>query len=164
MATNNTQWITYFLLLVSIFSNYSQQAPSKGYLKKGSSISLNLLGTASIAGITYDRIVSETVSYEVGLGVAGIGAGISYYPKKMNYNQYCPYVGLKVNSIALVDVGKAYGGYIPFGCTYFTASKFNIGFDLGPAYARIHQIDSDFLNTTQNRWLLFGNLKVGIRL
>lgn len=142
------------LLLVSFFTLLTAQSPKDTKITYRQFVSGNLLGAASIVGISYERMVSNKLTWEVGLGV-GIGAGISYYPKEIQKAKWCFYTGFKLNSAALVGSGGGYGGYIPFGMTYFSKTGFNFGVDLGPALGNIND---------QTQWLPYGNIKLGIRI
>jgi|TARA_B110000495_G_C22695871_1_gene409931 hypothetical protein len=130
------------------------------------SISGNILGSSSILGVTYERSLSNHIIIEFGVGIVGIGAGINYYISEIKTESWCPYVGLKCSTLALVDVGGGILTYIPFGVTFFTSSKLklNIGADIGPSYAK--WISSDFMefeSTETETFSLHGNLKIGIR-
>lgn len=156
---------SYILIFVFISVTHfvSAQNVDTRILRSGKSLSLNLLGAASLAGITYDKIINEHIAWEVGIGVAGVGAGLSYYPKKMRLNAFCPYVGVKLNTVALVGVGGGYGGYIPVGVTFFEVSKFNFGIDIGPGYAHTDFHERHFPKKHENRFIVFGNVKIGMR-
>ena len=157
---------SYILIFVFISVTHlvSAQNVDTHILWSGKSLSLNALGAASLVGVSYDKIINEHIAWEIGIGVAGVGAGLSYYPKKMKLNAFCPYVGIKLNTVALVGVGGGYGGYIPMGVTFFEASRFNFGIDVGPGYAHTDFYDRHSPKKQENRFIVFGNLKVGIRL
>jgi len=151
-------------VFISVTHFVSAQNVDTRILRSGKSLSLNVLGAASLAGVTYDKIINEHIAWEVGIGVAGVGAGLSYYPKKMRLNAFCPYVGVKLNTIALIDAGGGYGGYIPVGVTFFEVSKFNFGIDIGPGYAHTDFHERHAPNKKENRFIVFGNVKIGMRL
>lgn len=156
-----------FIITILLLSNalfLCAQNESGSILERSRYLSLNVLGTASLVGVTYDKIINEHFVWEVGLGVAGVGTGLSYYPKKMKLNKICPYVGIKLNTIALVDVGSGYGGYVPIGITFFETSKFNFGIDIGPGYAHTDFHERHSPKKHENRFIVFGNVKIGMRL
>lgn len=154
-----------YIFFASITHFVSAQEVDTPFLSSGKSLSINLLGAASLAGVTYDKIINEYFTWEVGLGAAGVGAGLSYYPKKMRVNTLCPYVGVKLNAIALVDLGSGYGGYVLVGVTFFEVSRFNFGIDVGPGYAHTDFFyDRHSPAKKENKFIVFGNLKAGIRL
>lgn len=155
-------YISIFVFTSVVHSVVAQHNDST-LLRSGKSLSANALGTASLVGITYDKIINEHLAWEVGIGVAGVGAGVTYYPKKMRLNTFCPYIGIKLSPFALVDVGGAYGGYIPLGVTFFETTRFNFGIDIGPGYANTDFIEAP-PNKKENRFVVFGNIKAGIRL
>ena len=129
-------------------------------------ISGNILGSSSIAGITYERLLSKHIIIELGIGMVGIGAGINYYIFGTKLESWRPYIGLKCSTLVLVDVGGGVLTYVPIGITFFTSSKLklNIGADIGPSY--IKWVSSDFMEfeSAETELLsLYGNLKIGIR-
>ncbi len=81
-------------VLISVIHFVPAQNVDTHILRSGKSLSLNALGAASLVGITYDKIINEHLAWEVGIGVAGVGAGVTYYPKKMRLNTFCPYTGI----------------------------------------------------------------------
>jgi len=135
-----------------------------GQVIEKNSISGNILGSSSILGITYERYLSDRIIVEFGVGMVGIGTGLNYYISQIKTESWCPYVGLKYSTLILVDMGGGILTYIPFGVTLFTSSKLNIGADIGPSYAK--WISSDFMEFESNetkKFLLHGNIKIGIR-
>jgi len=120
-------------------------------------ISFNIIGTTPIVGITYDRIVSENMSIEVGVGIPSIGAGFKYYPAGIKESKMLFHVGLTaiVISTKALDIwgtSEEDGlliGYLPIGVSYFGEKGFNLGVDLGPAVAA--------------NFGVWGNVKVGYR-
>lgn len=134
------------------------------------SFSGNLLGSSSLIGISYERLLSEKFVFEIGVGIVGIGTGITFYPFKIKLDEICPYTGIKISSVGLVDVGGGYGGYIPFGLTFFSKHRINVGIDIGPALGEwvdagghhmIYDPNIDYSNT--HPIYVYGNLKIGIR-
>jgi len=126
--------------------------------------SLNIMGSASLGGITYDLNMGDRFHLELGVGLIGIGAGLTYYPFKIKESKSCLYTGIKLSSLALVDVGGGTVAYIPLGVTYFSPYKINIGFDIGPAKGKWK--DSSFGNSNpQTRsFYIYGNMKIGFRI
>lgn len=155
-------------ILFLIFSIYSsgQEINNDDLPIEKNCISGNILGAGPIIGITYERILSEELMGEVGLGLVGIGAGITFYPLKIKVAKLCPYTGLKFAAFAIVDWGGNSTGYIPFGLTFFFKRGFNIGFDFGPAVHTYNPADfppdrrDDPIRTFYGA---FGNMKLGVR-
>ena len=126
-------------------------------------ISGNILGSSSAIGLSYERIVSDNLSLELGAGIIGLGAGISVYPWGIQTSSLCFYTGLKVSSFVLVDVGGGTVAYVPFGASFFTPSNWIIGLDVGPANGML--VSSSFGGSTSEttRFYIYGNLKLGFR-
>ena len=126
--------------------------------------SLNVMGCSSLGGITYDLNIGERFHLELGIGLIGIGSGLTCYPFKIKESKYCPYFGLKLSSLALVDVGGGTVAYIPFGFTYFSPYKINIGFDIGPARGKWQESSFGNTNPESNYFYIYGNIKIGFRI
>ncbi|MFN4761907.1 hypothetical protein ACKGJN_02180 [Gillisia sp. Q332] len=151
----------YLLLSLSLvfisFSGNAQEAASGIDGMRKNAISLNILGTTPIVGITYDRIVSENVSFEIGAGLPSIGVGMKYFPSGIKESKFLFHLGLTsvfVFSEAFdiwgtSDKSGSFMGYLPIGISYFGEGGFGLGIDLGPAVA------SEFFP--------YGNVKVGYR-
>ncbi len=136
---------------------------------KKNSVSANILGTASYLGITYERVLTKKMIGEVGIGLIGYGAGITYYPlKNIAPKQLNPFVGLKYTNHAIVDGENKAVTYLPVGLTLFTARLINISLDAGPSYVR-HKSPGykptleEKATFPYNSFSFFGNLKVGFR-
>lgn len=134
------------------------------------SVSINILGSSALAGITYESILSNRIIFEFGVGIAGVGAGLTFYPFKIKESNFCPYTGVKFSSVVLLDVGGGYGGYIPIGVTLFSINHFNIGFDFGPAIGKWRDLErldfednSNIVNDNTKNIYVYGNVKIGRR-
>ena len=105
---------------------------------------------------------------EVGIGLLGIGGGITFYPMKVGLGKVSPYSGLKYTYMVLIDVGAGGIAYIPMGLTYFSKWGFNFGVDIGPAFGnweymnRNHNPTSSTSNESDDL-RVWGNVKIGIR-
>ena len=126
--------------------------------------SLNVMGCSSLGGMTYDLNMGKRFHLELGLGLIGIGSGLTCYPFKIKESKYCPYFGLKLSSLALVDVGGGTVAYVPFGFTYFSPYKINIGFDIGPARGKWQESSFGNTNPQTNYFYIYGNIKIGFRI
>ncbi len=143
-------------VLVSFLGNAQETTSSFDGMRKNA-VSFNIGGTTPIIGITYDRVVSENVSLEIGAGLPSVGVGFKYYPWGIKESKILFHVGLTgsyVFSEALdfwgtSDKGGVFFGYLPIGISYFGEHGFNLGVDLGPAVA--------------DGFAPWGNLKVGYR-
>lgn len=134
------------------------------------SVSGNVLGSSSLVGITYERVLSKKFIFEVGLGYVGLGTGITFYPFKIKKFNVCPYTGIKFSFLVLPEVVGAYGGYIPFGVTLFSKHRVNIGIDIGPALGKweeggnLHfEYDPSINYNRSHKINVYGNLKIGFR-
>ena len=155
---------SYFLVAIIILTNsfYQAQNNTTRDLKKNI-FSGNIGGTSSILGINYQRFVGNNLAIEFGLGLIGIGTGLTIYPKGLTDNGARFYTGIKLNSIALVDVGGGTVTYVPFGITFFSESPFIIGFDIGPAYGKLTSSSFGGQTSETTYFYGFGNLKIGVR-
>jgi len=153
-----------FLVAIIILTNsfYQAQNNTTRDLKKNI-FSGNIGGTSSILGINYQRFVGNNLAIEFGLGLIGIGTGLTIYPKGLTDNGARFYTGIKLNSIALVDVGGGTVTYVPFGITFFSESPFIIGFDIGPAYGKLTSSSFGGQTSETTYFYGFGNLKIGVR-
>ena len=155
---------SYFLVAIIILTNsfYQAQNNTTRDLKKNI-FSGNIGGTSSILGINYQRFIGNNLAIEFGLGLIGIGTGLTIYPKGLTDNGARFYTGIKLNSIALVDVGGGTVTYVPFGITFFSESPFIIGFDIGPAYGKLTSSSFGGQTSETTYFYGFGNLKIGVR-
>lgn len=153
-----------FLVAIIILTNSFSQAQNNTTrdLKKNI-FSGNIGGTSSILGINYQRFIGNNLAIEFGLGLIGIGTGLTIYPKGLTDNGARFYTGIKLNSIALVDVGGGTVTYVPFGITFFSESPFIIGFDIGPAYGKLTSSSFGSQTSETTYFYGFGNLKIGVR-
>ncbi len=153
-----------FLVAIIILTNSFSQAQNNTTrdLKKNI-FSGNIGGTSSILGINYQRFIGNNLAIEFGLGLIGIGTGLTIYPKGLTDNGARFYTGIKLNSIALVDVGGGTVTYVPFGITFFSESPFIIGFDIGPAYGKLTSSSFGGQTSETTYFYGFGNLKIGVR-
>lgn len=123
----------------------------------------NIGGTSSIIGINYQRFIGNNLAIEFGLGLIGIGTGLTFYPKGLTENGARFYTGLKLSSFVLIDVGGGTVAYLPFGMTFFSDTPLIIGFDIGPARGKL--VSSSFGGQTSETTIFygFGNLRIGMR-
>ena len=151
-------------LTVFILSNELSIAQNhKGKELERNIFSGNLGGTSSLIGINYQRFIGNKMAIELGIGLIGIGAGMTIYPSGLVQKGTRFYTGIKFNSVVLVDVGGGTVAYIPFGLTFFSDSPFIFCFDIGPARGKL--ISSSFGGQTSETYNFygFGNLKIGRR-
>jgi len=158
--------ITAICLIISLHSfgqtDLKQEVPKN-------SISLNILGTGTYMGISYERLFAQRVSAEVGIGIIGIGIGATYYPiQKVRVSKLNPYIGIKYTNHAVPDGVYKSATYIPLGFTFYTRSSMNVGVDIGPSYFR-HK-SASYFDTEEvksqypfSEFGIWGNIKLGWR-
>lgn len=155
--TKSTILVIFSILLVS-FSSIAQETTSGIEGMRKNAISFNILGTTPFVGITYDRIVSENLSVEIGVGIPSVGAGFKYYPSGIKESKMLFHIGLTgtiISAKALDIWGSSeddagiFVAYLPIGVSFFGEKGFNLGVDLGPAVAE--------------KFAPWGNVKVGYR-
>lgn len=163
--------ISIFLLsfwATSIINAQVEEVREEGLIEKNS-FSINVLGTASYVGFSYERILYQRVNLEVGVGLIGYGAGLTIYPiKKIRVEKLNPFFGIKYTNHAIVDGENKAVTYIPLGITYCGINRLNIGLDVGPAYV-IHK-SPGYRPTRKEKakypfadYGFFGNLKLSYR-
>ena len=151
------------LLSSNIYSqSFDDNEPlnNNDFIENKNSISINMFGTSGIVGISYERLLFNSLRLEVGVGMFGFGAGISYYPLKIKKNKISPYIGVKHNVIVLYSYKST---YIPIGLTYFYGDKFNFGADIGFAkyYETSNSSDSPLFSLQGDKYPLLWNIKIG---
>lgn len=154
--------ISMLLFATTIFS----QAKQDGFdgLKKNA-ISLNFIGTTPVIGLTYERILSQYMSLELGVGIPGFGAGVKIMPFKIKASTIMFTTGLTTTYSDYKDgwlaSGKRVTLYVPIGMSYYGIKGFNFGIDIGPGY-RMFIKDSNSRND-DNGFLPWAGLKIGQR-
>jgi hypothetical protein len=68
------------LLFISTSDSYSQTDQSEQAPLKKNAISFSFLGSTPAIGFVYERVLSNKLTGEIGLGVVSAGAGVKYYP------------------------------------------------------------------------------------
>jgi len=172
MKTMNIIVIKKSIIILLGFFFYTLQIEAQTVNNEGfekNSFSGNFFGTSSVIGATYERMISDKIIVEGGIGLVGIGAGFSYYPFNIKKSKLCPYTGIKISSLVLVDMGGGGIVYIPLGLTLFTKNKVNVGMDIGPAYGEWNEANGGPGGAVQDKeptsttLYFYGNLKIGFR-
>lgn len=146
------------ILLLFYSKTFSQNNDFEIPIRKNA-ISFSILGITPAIGFVYERVLSNNVSAELGVGFASLGAGIMFYPNGMKMNKLIFHTGFMAsaspwfNSGEMTFEGQGFVSYIPLGISYFGKNKLNFGIDLGPgtSYFNLEKI------------LLYGNIKIGVR-
>lgn len=112
-------------------------------------LSASVLGTSSYLGFTYERLITDELIGELGIGLLSVGLGATYYPWKIKENKMNFYTGLKYGSrnalskfflrnvlrIQLEIIEKKDPiFYIPFGIIYPYNDDMNLALDIGPSF------------------------------
>ena len=130
------------ILLCSTAAFAQEKSDSSGGIRKNA-ISFNFLGTTPFIGITYERIVSDHVSLEVGVGLPSIGIGAKIFFSKIQEQKMMFNTGLTATYVDFGD-GYLFNGsgviiYIPIGLSYYGLKGFNFGIDIGPGINTGHK-------------------------
>ncbi len=130
-------------------------------------ISINILGHSPILGINYDRIVSSKINLELSIGLPSIGAGLKFYPTKIQEGKTLFHMGISQSyvyseSVNLSILRDLLTTYFPLGLSYFGKQGANLGMDIGPVYWQNTQNDK-FQPINPEHWSLYASLKVGYR-
>lgn len=127
-----------------------------------STLSVNIGGVAGIIGVSYDVLLSRHWQFECGLGFPAFGYGFSYYPFSVKREKKKFKVAYRSLLIAYPSTELLVYHSIGVGLTFFTRNKWNLGFDVGAAYA--HTASSfDYEPPTNLPFHISGNLKAGYR-
>ncbi len=161
--------ITILFILVILPNVTAQKVDINNFIIEKSSFSANIMGSSSLGGITFEKVLTDIIIWEVGIGYVGIGTGVTYYPFNIQKSKVCPYTGLKFSFLVLPEVAIASWAYIPLGVTFFSKQRINIGFDVGPALGKMEDVSRPVENWESSLFhdrkiRIFGNLKVGFRL
>jgi len=151
----------YLILIFILFLSstiYSQEIKHEtGEIRKNA-ISFNILGTTPVLGITYERIVSDKISLEIGLGIPSIGVGMKIFPYGIRDGELMFHTGISAAYVEFVDfwdgdTSQSALAYLPLGMSYFGKAGFNFGIDVGPGV----------VVGGEKNIIPYGNLKLGYR-
>lgn len=152
------------ILLCSATAFSQEKSDSFAGIRKNA-ISFNFLGTTPVIGLTYERIVSDNISLEIGAGTNSFGLGAKIMPFKIKANTMMFTSGISVFYADYKDGflanGKRTQIYVPIGLSYYGIKRFNFGIDVGPAY-RIYSDDANS-NGDDNGFIPWAGIKVGMR-
>ena len=122
--------VSLILFFISLTTPYLAQETNV----KENIISFNGGGTSTTFGISYNRIINEKLSLELGAGMLGVGLGINFYSfKPIKRKQFNPFWGIRSSFNLQGSGGSRIINYSPFGVSCFT-KKICFEIDLGPAY------------------------------
>lgn len=134
---------------------YGQNESAGNHLIKANSISLNLEGaTAWPIGFSYGQMLSNRLSFELGVGIMSAGARLDVYLTNPSLHRFNVYTGL--SGAVTYDAYPMI--YLPVGVTYFGKKNFQYSIDGGVLWSE----GVGSLSVDQNISPWFG-LKVGYR-
>lgn len=144
------------IILSIVFSLFfSLQSEAQDKITEKNNISFSILGTSSFVGVTYERMLNDKWSAEIGAGLLSVGFGFNYYPWEIKEGDINFYTGIKYSSpnvlsfVFLIPDATDTIVYVPVGFTYATSGGFSLGLDVGPSLAGGTSV--------------FGNIKAGFR-
>ncbi|MFT5819347.1 MAG: hypothetical protein ACI8ZM_000570 [Crocinitomix sp.] len=166
--------ITSIFLLFTALCNQSFAEESEGCYRPvdpllKNSFSFNILGTGTYIGFSYERLIKQRLSLEVGFGLIGVGAGVTVYPFGINPNGgFASYTGIKTTFNTMGSGGEKNITYIPLGVTYFTKKRMAFSIDVGPSYQTNYspfgKVTEEKASTFPNaQFSIYGNLKISYR-
>lgn len=136
------------------FSNKNDSKNPDRFRKN--SVSYNIHGTTQFLGVSYERIVSKSISVEAGIGVLSFGVGFKTYLYKIKNDKVNFHIGLTSIYCADPIINFSVKNYLPIGATYFWSKGLVIAIDAGP----VTRYD---LGDKTNKFAGYGNIKVGFR-
>ena len=147
-------------LVTGMFTVAISQEKVENVTRKNA-ISVNVAGTTPFIGITYERLLSDKINVEVGIGAVSVGVGIKYFPWPISDNKMVLHIGFSTNIFATPfdtfgDGDYSSISYVNVGLTYFGKEGLNFSIDVGPSL----NYDLTFNETS---FPIYGNLKIGYR-
>lgn len=144
-------FIITFLTLTLIVS--SQNVVPYGNKLKANSISLSLVGgPVWPAGITYGQLLTDRVSFEIGIGIFSGGAGIHYFIADPKIHRFIPYTGIE----GMISFDADPMLYIPAGISYLSKKNFQISADVGILFSEVTSLTGNGANPSPWFGLKFG--------
>lgn len=94
-------------------------------------ISLSFFGMTPFVGVTYERLLTPFLGFDVGLGLPSIGAGIKLYLPEIREDHWNFHLGASQHFFVMPWAG-GWKTYFPIGLSRISENGFRISFDLGP--------------------------------
>ena len=149
-----------FALVISI-SCQGQESYEWSSVTDSNAVSLNVAGTTPFVGIAYERLITNKLNFEAGIGVFSVGVALKYFPFPIYANKMVFHLELGSNlfgtpfdTFGSTDFSNT--NYLAFGLSYFGREGFNFGLGIGPSI----NYDFTFDEVAQS---FYGNLKLGYR-
>jgi hypothetical protein len=130
---------------------------------KPNALNINYLGVSPLVGISYERLIKRKFCIEAGVGLFGVGMGLTYLPPKLRIKCFFPYFGLKQARFAAPTAFDSYVLYLPLGLNLISESYFQCSLDIGPSYWREYSVPKSIQDYKPHSFTVFGNLKFGYR-
>lgn len=125
--------IIFFLVLsILTWSTYAQKKTYDFESMDKNAVSISLLGATPFFGVSYERILSEHLSVEAGLGIVSAGMGLKAVPFGIRPDKFTFHTGLTIWYFLVPDLPFS-AFYLPVGFSYYGKRFLNISFDIGPA-------------------------------
>jgi hypothetical protein len=120
-----------------------QNTISDGKTLKSNRIALNLVGGPTWPiGITYEQLLTDRLSYELGIGVFSMGAGLHYYITNPRTHTFIPYTGL----VGMISFDADPMFYIPAGISFLGKKNYQISADAGILFSETASLTGDGSN------------------
>ena len=154
-------WPILGILVTYNISCFSQDPTGELPPSKENALSINLAGTTPFIGVSYERLLSDKINIEAGLGVFSAGIALKYFPFSIVDNKMV--VDLVLGSNVFATPFDTFGSsdfssisFLLIGLSYFGKEGFNFGLGIGPSI----NYDFEFNEISQP---IYGNLKLGYR-
>lgn len=145
--------ITIAFLLLCSFNVLSQVIESENDSVAMKVISFNIFGTTPAIGITYEKLLRQKFSIEIGIGFISLGLSTKIYPFNFHENGLNFYSGFAI--IYTPFMTNAIISYIPIGLSYSWKKGLIFGVDIGPGVYK--QLNNGGTS------IPYGNIKLGKR-
>lgn len=95
-------------------------------------ISFSLGASSLLFGVVYERLISNYVGIEVGVGLVSAGLGAKIYPFQLKKETPSFHFGVSHSYFIFLWAGDTWNTYLPVGFDYITPYNFRYSIDAGP--------------------------------
>lgn len=134
-----------FLIVFVTFTMFAsgQNTNPEGKVLKSNSIALSLVGgPAWPVGITYGQLLTERLSFELGVGIFSAGAGLHYYITDPRTHNFIPYTGL----VGMLSYDADPMFYIPAGISFLGKKNYQFSADAGILFSEVTSLSGNGSN------------------